>query len=713
MIWYDAPMLGFRDMALCLLGAAVVIDAALLLVLSEGRNRRRIASALLTLTGGALLFHVGFFGSLLFADVTQDGVLWLESAWQAMVGLGALVMPSALLHWLLRLHLSGLHPPKERAFGYLALYLPVLALPWVLTRSHGNAEGGVLGTFGTTAIIVYVVWVSAANLAAAVGLFLLRGREDLGRARRVLGLMVGTLLLSTLLLFTHTAAPFGLDPAALEVVWLLAVLSPALLSLLFGYFVVRFNFLQIVVERSLIYAAMLVALALLYHFFWQQLWSSLSAGFRVDLSILAAAALIILIFLIEPARRRMSEALRYLFGERMERLRRRSRDLALEMSKKTGEPKEVLLDWFTAEVARVLGCAYAAAWEVREDEIIARGGDTGRLEDAKVVALFGQMVDEDISLGTRRAWHTDLLEQCLIDADASMIVLLDHERIAALLVFGRTHAHSLNEEQKTAGRMLVEQLGITITNGILQQERLAQERRLAEQSKLSMLGMVAGAVVHEVKNPLSSIKTISTLLAEELGPESQYKEELSLIRGEVDRLSETVTQMLSFVRPASGGGEVVSLVDALKGAVSLMQHMAKKRGVTISLQSNGPHAEVHAPPASIREIFFNLIGNAIDAAESTEAERGEVAVRIDGTDGAISVTVADNGPGISPADADGIFEPFYTTKAEGTGLGLAIARERAESIDATLEYHPRERGGTVFTVRFDTGKKSADEARER
>jgi signal transduction histidine kinase len=310
------------------------------------------------------------------------------------------------------------------------------------------------------------------------------------------------------------------------------------------------------------------------------------------------------------------------------------------------------------------------------------------------------MIDNQISLSTRRFWQTERSEQALIDADAAMIICLDHQRVSALFAFGRSPARALNEEQVTAGRMLVEQLGITITSSYLQMERLAAERRLQDQTKLSMMGMVASAVAHEVKNPLSSIKTISTLLAEELGPDSQYNEELTLIRGEVDRLSETVTQMLGFVRPGTQRGDTVSLESFLKGAVRLMQHMAKKRGVSLTFECADPVPEISSASGNVRDIFLNLIGNAIDAAETADAAGGQVAVRIQTTQTEVNVSIEDNGPGISPADVPRLFEPFYTTKATGTGLGLAIAKERADEVGATIACRPGNARGTVFTVTF-------------
>ncbi|MCP4679778.1 MAG: hypothetical protein GY854_30665 [Deltaproteobacteria bacterium] len=691
-------MFSFQDIALFSLGAAVVVDTALLLVLAEGRNRRRIASALLVLVSGAWMFHIGVFGDMLSADATGNWVVWLRKIWMTLVVLGGLLMPSALVHWLARLYRTGLAVIPNKEPKYLIAYLPLVALPFVLTRSDVDFQSGVVGTFGPPFAYVYAAWVAAINLVAAAGLVVLWRRENLVGARRLLVLMVATLLASTVLQLVLTMET-GLSPSAHDIVWLAAVVSPVFLSLLFGYFIVRFNFMQIVLERSMLYGAMLIAAFLCHHLFLRQLWTSLSDRYHIDFSILVGALLIVLLLIVEPARKRSSEALRYLLGERMERLRKESRDLALKMSSKIGLSTDELLEWFAVKVCRMLGLSFVAVWRVEGQTINARGGDTQRLDDEQVIALQGQMIERGFSLSTRRFWHSTMAERALVEADASMIVSLNHERVSALLVFGRRgFTRSLSDEQITASQMLVEQLGITITNNLLQTERLATEHRLHEQNKLSMLGMVASSIAHEVKNPLSSIKTISTLLAEELGSDNRFSEELSIIRCEIDRLSETVTQMLHFVRPAGNPSDRVSLVESLRGAVRLMQHMAKKRGVSITFESGDDVSPVHADSGGIREIFFNLIGNAIDAADKTEG--GNVRVRVEADPNAVVVTIEDNGEGIDPGAAKRIFEPFVTTKAEGTGLGLYIAKERADQMGAELSCQSRPEGGTVFTVRF-------------
>ena len=95
----------------------------------------------------------------------------------------------------------------------------------------------------------------------------------------------------------------------------------------------------------------------------------------------------------------------------------------------------------------------------------------------------------------------------------------------------------LNEEELSSLALLTEQLAVTLRNARLQQDRLAAERRALRQEKLSTLGLLASSIAHEIKNPLSSIRTISTVMAEDLGPDSPHAEDLRLIISEIDRLS--------------------------------------------------------------------------------------------------------------------------------------------------------------------------------
>src|SRR5204863_2698168 len=117
-------------------------------------------------------------------------------------------------------------------------------------------------------------------------------------------------------------------------------------------------------------------------------------------------------------------------------------------------------------------------------------------------------------------WHTADIEllHCLQEASACVALVKSRPHVAGLLVIGRGERNrELSEEETNAVVLLVEQLAITLDNSLLQERRLEAERKALQSEKLLALGLLAGSIAHEVKNPPSAIKTIAAVLAEDLG----------------------------------------------------------------------------------------------------------------------------------------------------------------------------------------------------
>src|SRR5262249_35009197 len=154
---------------------------------------------------------------------------------------------------------------------------------------------------------------------------------------------------------------------------------------------------------------------------------------------------------------------------------------------------------------------------------------------------------------------------------------------------------------------------------------------------------------HEVKNPLSSIKTIATVLGEELGPGSDHQQDLKLMLHEIDRLSRRTEELLEFARPGKPAGPA-SLGRVVERTFGVLRHLAKQRNVDVDLRLDGSPFPVRADEATLGEIVFNLLSNSIEAASETSCaggeSRGRVEVTLKRSGGQSVLEVHDNGPGI-------------------------------------------------------------------
>jgi len=228
------------------------------------------------------------------------------------------------------------------------------------------------------------------------------------------------------------------------------------------------------------------------------------------------------------------------------------------------------------------------------------------------------------------------------------------------------------------------------------EEKISLEKALLRQEHLATLGKVAATIAHEVKNPLSSIKTLAQLMREDPDLDAQYGRDINYIIAETDRLNTCVHQLLTFSRPVPAAISEVQ-VSNLLGALS--ETLRKEyAGQGIALESAiEPGAKVSgADPQIIQQIVLNLILNAVQAAGTG----GTVRLDARRVDGRIAIAVSDTGPGIPDSIRDRIFDPFFTTKQKGTGLGLAIVRKNLRHLGGEIELDSplSKTGGTRFTI---------------
>lgn len=561
----------FDKLELWSIGTAAVIDTALLLALLEPRNRQWLRVPVAVLLWGAWLWHVGFF-LLLLLPLGDPWTLTLQRLCLLAMCAGLLLMPSGLLHATVRLWRHGLALLARPDPRHLLAYAPLVAFfPLALTldvRPHQLLHGVVPQ--------LYLLWAAAVNIIASVVFLRLRGRIDALHARKFLTAMACILpAMSALHLFGL------LFPSNLTL--LLCALSPVVPALLFGYFVVRFHFLQLVVERSFVYGAILGGIMLFHQIAFQDLSVALPVSYRLPLVVLEAVVLVSLILGYRPLRQRLAEALPYLLGSHVAEVRERLRRLATQLSAQAGRPPLVILNWFARALRDALEVEYAAGWLIQPTEQIGiRCGDADRLTDDQVLLLYRHMQAANASLCTRRDAPNAATLECLQAAGGFLAVLKVRPTIAGLMLLGRRR-RELGEEEINMILVLVEQLAVTVDNGLLHAERQAAEHRAFQKEKLSALGVLASAIAHEVKNPLSAIKAIATVLAEELGPEHANAEDVRLILGEVDRLTGATVQLLDLARPRGAAETAGRLDEVLAGTTRILGHMARQQNIDLRL----------------------------------------------------------------------------------------------------------------------------------
>jgi len=225
--------------------------------------------------------------------------------------------------------------------------------------------------------------------------------------------------------------------------------------------------------------------------------------------------------------------------------------------------------------------------------------------------------------------------------------------------------------------------------------------REAQQIKLASLGRLTASIAHNIRNPLSSISHAGQLLAESPQLDAEDQHLLEIIRRNSDRINDIIESVLQLSRRNRANPERIELDAWLGEFCSEFRETRRLSEETLRLVAPKAALAIDADPRHLHQIMSNLCDNAVKHARGErEAVQIEVRALRDPVLGDPMVEVADNGPGIDPATADEIFNPFFSTSPSGTGLGLYIAKELSETNGAKLKYIAREKEGSCFRLSF-------------
>lgn len=246
-------------------------------------------------------------------------------------------------------------------------------------------------------------------------------------------------------------------------------------------------------------------------------------------------------------------------------------------------------------------------------------------------------------------------------------------------------------------------------NTALQESKLQLEQRVAErtrdlqeaqahmlhQEKMASFGLLAAGIAHEVGNPLTSISSLVQILQRrEANPYTQEK--LALVSGQLQRIQNTLHELVTFSRPTNTVRDRVSAGSIIDEALGIAKYYKRTKGRIIETQLPTELPPLWAVRDQLVQVFLNLILNAVDA--TTPGGRIEIHSRR--IDEMIEISIHDDGVGIAPEHHERLFEPYFTTKPHGTGLGLFVTRRLIGEHGGEVDFSSALGQGTVFRVRL-------------
>src|SRR5688572_15833839 len=227
------------------------------------------------------------------------------------------------------------------------------------------------------------------------------------------------------------------------------------------------------------------------------------------------------------------------------------------------------------------------------------------------------------------------------------------------------------------------------------------ETQLHQAEKGAVVGRLAAAIAHEIRNPLNYINLTLDHLRSSFAPADETKRTTFVrltdqLKTEVARINRHITDFLKYSRPSKLELQDLDIRSEAEDALRLVEVRADECGIETTIEQDDGLPPVIADRESLRSVFTNLVINALEA---IDGEGGKVSIRLSNTgDNSVKVEVTDTGRGISPEDISKVFEPYFSTKDTGTGLGLAIVKKAVDDHGGTISVASKEGAGTTFTI---------------
>ena len=224
------------------------------------------------------------------------------------------------------------------------------------------------------------------------------------------------------------------------------------------------------------------------------------------------------------------------------------------------------------------------------------------------------------------------------------------------------------------------------------------EQLLIQSDKLASLGVMAGGIAHQLRNPLA-IVAMSAELAQKVPADSGFcRECLEKIHASAKRASVVIDELLQFARPQSDKAVVIDVKELLEATFRFTSDQLVQNQVRPRVDVSGNGAKVLGNPVLLQQVFSNLILNACAAMPEGGELTASATSRADGT---VSIAFCDTGLGIAPENLPRVFDPFFTTKPPGSGsvgLGLSITYSVVRQLGGSIEVESEPGQGSAFTV---------------
>ncbi|NOZ69406.1 MAG: hypothetical protein GXP46_09230 [Deferribacteres bacterium] len=282
-----------------------------------------------------------------------------------------------------------------------------------------------------------------------------------------------------------------------------------------------------------------------------------------------------------------------------------------------------------------------------------------------------------------------------LNSEVIMPVFVDRRLALLLALGGKLSGRVFTDEDINLLNTISHQTAIALKNARLYRDRLHTE-------KLASIGMMSATFAHEIRNPLTSLKTFAQLMPEKYN-DAEFRDKFSrIVLGEIERIDGLIEDLLNFSTDrASPDASRFDIADLLDESIDYVKHRLEfeNKDILVEKKYSACGITLKGDAEKLRHVFINIINNGCQAMDG----QGILKVELRSGKNRVDIAVTDTGRGIPVENIDSIFDPFVTTKDMGMGLGLAISKKIVEDHGGRIKVKSALSKGTTFTVSLPAG----------
>jgi len=488
---------------------------------------------------------------------------------------------------------------------------------------------------------------------------------------------------------------------------LISVTSAILPTLILGYFIYRFQYLELIIRPGLVYTLITGFILTVYLIGIRSAGRYLSATYEIESSFFEGILLAILILLTQPLKNKLHKITTYIFFRERVIYQQLINTVTYEISG-LFDMREIMSK-LRSNLLNVIGLEKVGIiqWNGGIDGV--RLYPKSEFDLFSITDTLNYLKRSGKAFSSDSMLNTELRNESLSEKISYFVPLKSGDSIfGALLIGKKRNGDKLSNEEKSMLQTIGNQTALAMENATLFQQRLDLERKMVEAEKLASIGLLTATVTHEIKNPLSSISVIvQNMLLEK---ENKSSKDLILIDKEMKRLRNVVNSLLAYSKPNTNANASTGISEAIEEVCLLVRSEASLKNVQLLYEKNMPTFIADCGKTEFKEILLNLMLNAVESIEKEGMVRINVSAIPDND--YISISISDTGKGIDANKLEKIYEPFYTTKTEGTGLGMSIVKRRLDDIGGSIDIQSVTGGGTEVTFTVPASNKLSSTTNE-